>query len=178
MQTRKQIIQELREKAVSYKKIGELLGISRQRVHQILTGYISPFAKRLEEEQKKRAAEAQKRVNALIVKIIHKKIPKGVSLSSITGIHQGSRDQLRELIRIRDNHTCQLCNKKWKKGKRRFDVHHNGDDIDGKTPDMTVDNLDRKNIDRMITLCHKCHLNLYMTTKKMREGKKKKKLST
>ena len=84
------------------------------------------------------------------------------------------RDCIRELIRMRDNHTCQECKKKWIKGTRRFDVHHldekceswdnsyNGKRIKG----MMYQN-DKQNMDRMITLCHKCHLNLPNVREKM-----------
>ena len=67
----------------------------------------------------------------------------------------GGRDRLREQVKIRDNYTCQICGKVWEKGKRKFDVHH---------LDKELENNDScwasKNFDRMITLCHKCHLNL------------------
>ena len=66
------------------------------------------------------------------------------------------RDLTREKIRIRDNHTCQKCGKKWQKGKRRFDVHHK--DFD-KEKTQGYDNYEKEK-DNMITLCHKCHLNL------------------
>lgn len=44
-------IKELRDKGLSYKSIGEIFGISRQRVHQILTGYKTPFSKLTKQEQ-------------------------------------------------------------------------------------------------------------------------------
>lgn len=75
-------------------------------------------------------------------------------LSNFTG-----REYTRELVRIRDKHTCQKCRKKWSKNKilkqRRFDVHHlNG--LCGKKSrgyDKIAD------IDGLVTLCHKCHFN-------------------
>ena len=63
---------------------------------------------------------------------------------------EGGRDKIRELIRIRDNHTCQICNKVWKKGERRFDIHH----ISGGAEKT---HLYDKNYKNQITLCHKCH---------------------
>lgn len=68
----------------------------------------------------------------------------------------GGRDRKREIIRIRDNHTCQLCGKVWIKGTRRFDIHHKDCD---KEKSLQTDNLE-KEADNMTTLCHKCHLNL------------------
>jgi len=64
------------------------------------------------------------------------------------------RDYIREKIRIRDKHTCQICKKKWRKG-RRFDIHHKDCD---KKKTRGYDSL--KNEDNLITLCHKCHMNL------------------
>lgn len=65
-------------------------------------------------------------------------------------------DFVREKVRIRDKHTCQNCGKRWKKGQRRLDVHHlNG--LCGKLS-RTYDKVDSMNC--LITLCHKCHMNL------------------
>lgn len=76
-------------------------------------------------------------------------IPDGLS-RRMTG-----RDYVRELVRQRDNRTCQTCSKKWHVGQRRFDVHHlNG--LCGKKS---------RGIDRIVdmgaltTLCHKCHFH-------------------
>lgn len=61
----------------------------------------------------------------------------------------------REIVRKRDNYTCQVCKKIWKKGQRRFDVHHlNG--LCGKRS-KKYDKV--SDIDGLITLCHKCHFN-------------------
>ena len=63
------------------------------------------------------------------------------------------REWTRELVRIRDKHTCQDCNKEWAVGMRRFDCHH----INGLCGKMgrKYDRVDE--LDSMITLCHKCH---------------------
>ena len=111
--TRKQQMTQLREQRYTYQNIGDLLGISRQRVHQIITGI-------------------------------------GYD-SFLTGI-----EATRERIRARDNFTCQLCGKKWKKGERRLDVHH-----------LDCDSLKTQKVEpmseagNMITLCHKCHLGVF-----------------
>lgn len=65
------------------------------------------------------------------------------------------RDYARELVRTRDNYTCQSCGKKWKEGQRRFDIHHL-DNLCGKLS-KKADSV--KNLNRLITLCHKCHFN-------------------
>jgi 5-methylcytosine-specific restriction endonuclease McrA len=71
-------------------------------------------------------------------------------------LHLSGRNYIRELIRIRDNHECQICGKKWVEGGRRFDVHHK-DCLKEKT--KQYDNYESEK-DNMTTLCHKCHLNL------------------
>ncbi len=87
-----------------------------------------------------------------------------------------SRDRNRELVRIRDNHTCQICFKKWKKGTRRLDVHHLNDN-EGKAS-KAYESIEKiLEIGYAITLCHKCHLNLPSEKEKISKGMKKK-LST
>lgn len=75
----------------------------------------------------------------------------------------GGRDRIRERVRTRDNYLCKICHKKWKKGERRFDVHHTQESIMGirNTNDRGFVKYDRKNLDKLITLCHKCHLGLH-----------------
>jgi hypothetical protein len=63
------------------------------------------------------------------------------------------RDLNREKVRQRDNHTCQDCKKKWSEGARRFDVHHL-DGLCGKKS-RKYDKCD--DLNRLITLCHRCH---------------------
>jgi len=64
-------------------------------------------------------------------------------------------NKTREKVRIRDNHTCQDCGKKWEKDKRRFDCHHlNG--LCGKKS-RKYDRV--SDMGGLITLCHKCHFN-------------------
>jgi 5-methylcytosine-specific restriction endonuclease McrA len=77
-----------------------------------------------------------------IKKYLHKKIE--------------GRERTRELIRIRDNYTCQICGKVWIEGQRRFDVHHK-DCVKEKTKQYDKYEIEK---DNLITLCHKCHLNL------------------
>jgi len=73
------------------------------------------------------------------------------------------RDLIREKVRKRDNFTCQSCFKVWEIGTRRFDVHHlNG--LCGKKSRKYDKN---KDIDGLITLCHRCHFNHPQHSKKL-----------
>lgn len=69
----------------------------------------------------------------------------------------GGISAIRELVRIRDNHTCQLCFKKWFEDgiPMRFDVHH----LDPSMESTTDYEYDKNNTDKMVTLCHKCHMS-------------------
>lgn len=136
-------IKRLLKDNLSYTSIGKILGISRQRVHQIIKHYKSPSVK--------------------YCSIFKKEVVKFagttdyVSIAKIEAVKSmdGGRDRHREIIRIRDNHTCQICGKMWM-GGRKFDVHHL--DCDNKKS-RQCDNLEREK-NNLITLCHKCHLNL------------------
>jgi hypothetical protein len=66
------------------------------------------------------------------------------------------RNYLREKVRVRDGHKCQKCGKQWSPGQRRLDVHHLDEEIEGVVGMKYANNP----IDRMVTLCHRCHLNL------------------
>jgi len=75
------------------------------------------------------------------------------------------RDYVRELVRIRDNQTCQGCSEKWKPGERKLDVHH----IKGFCGKNSrgYDNI--KDMDTLITLCHRCHYNRHDFSQKLRQ---------
>jgi len=138
MNDKKDIIISLRNKRYTFQRIGDILGISRQRVHQILYN-----------NQRKNPKPEKK--------IVLKDISRYKRTNGLSGT-----DFLAEIVRKRDNWTCQICGKVWKKGQRRFDVHH----IDEKDENKhTYANY--KKFDKMITLCHKCHLNLEHIRKKM-----------
>lgn len=80
------------------------------------------------------------------------------------------RERTRELVRIRDNHTCLDCGKKiltkdiikhnlkiktLKTKLKALDVHH----INGQCGKNSTGYDSTKNLSGMITLCHKCHFN-------------------
>jgi len=152
---RKEQIKELRQSGLTYQKIADKFNISRQRVHQILTGYSSPSNLTKYIESQIRSYLAQKKINSLLKEKLKIKV-NSINITKITGLNSCSRDRYRELIRIRDSHTCQICGNIWKKRQRRFDIHHLDED---NTKTKQSDNLG-KEADNMITLCHKCHLNL------------------
>lgn len=79
----------------------------------------------------------------------------------------GGVDNLREKARIRDCQTCQLCGKVWKVDERKFDVHHTDVIIEGNLGRKYRNN---KDLTKMITLCHKCHMNLPSVREKMING--------
>ena len=73
------------------------------------------------------------------------------------------RDRLREMVRVRDKHKCKKCGKKWEPGTRRFDVHHKDPELEN----LKGRQYKNHNPKRLITLCHKCHLNLHSVRHKM-----------
>ena len=86
-------------------------------------------------------------------KIYPPKEPKPKKERKIVPWEETGTSRTREMVRVRDNHTCQMCGKKWVVGKRRFDVHHlNG--LCGKKS-KKYDKISE--INGLITLCHKCH---------------------
>src|ERR1700682_1437819 len=109
----KEYITDLYEKkGKTYQEIGNLLGLSRQRIHQIHTNYRAP----VKDARDHKVLTAQKLLaNGFDT---HGETPYG------NGIKGGGQDYVREWVRIRDRHTCQVCRKEWQKGKRRLDVHH------------------------------------------------------
>lgn len=90
-----------------------------------------------------------------------------INIYKLTGIMQGQRERIRELVRIRDNHTCQKCGLKWTVGERKLDVHHI--DCDN-TKSRQCDKWEEEK-DNMMTLCHKCHLNLPQHREKMTKSR-------
>lgn len=91
---------------------------------------------------------------------------------------KGGRDTVREMARARDNWTCQQCGKVWVQGQRRLDVHHLDPKQEGKSKQKNAAKMDLKNFKKLITLCHKCHLNLHSVKKKISKGMKTKRVFT
>lgn len=137
-QSRYNEIIELREQGLNYRSIGEIVRLSPQGVANILSkDYIGKDLK------------CSLCGNHLLLN--EKRFCSECNLKKLTG-----REAIREKIRIRDNHTCQICGKRWEEGQRRFDVHHIDCDKE-KSRQYDVYDIEK---DNLITLCHKCHLNL------------------
>ena len=151
---------ELHKQGFSYAKIGKMFGVKRQRVHQIVTGYKSPkkinppkerpdwiidrhIFSHIKEIQDFLFNRASNNQNGFT-------IPKIGEITKTTKMRSGSRERIREIIRIRDGHICQWCGREWKKGERRLDIHH----ING-TPSHTK--MCDRDFFNQITLCHLCH---------------------
>ena len=154
---RKDIIINFRRQRRSYQEIADILGISKQRVHQILNGFY-PWTK------------LNKKNDFYREGLICPK-PNNLGLYNSSGLEKlGGRDKLKEMVRRRDNHTCQICGKKQEKGKKSLDVHHIDENKGGKNG-YSYKNC--KDLDRMITLCHKCHSNLKTFRNKQSKIQKK-----
>lgn len=67
-------------------------------------------------------------------------------------------DKARQLIRFRDQNTCQECQRRWSEGERKFDVHHLDEQMIGRSNDLGIHKYDLQNPDKLVTLCHKCHI--------------------
>lgn len=171
---------KLRESGYTLQRIGDIYGISRQRVEQILSKrnaeiviyhYQCKKCKQVESSYRKSphdclsclvASKASKHKNRQQLRdFIYKNEPEW---------RQQGRELTRHKVRFRDKFTCQSCgsvrtpeevrshNKKLKTGKgkiKMFDVHHLG----GKCGKKSKGYDNAKDMDTLVTLCHKCHYN-------------------
>lgn len=149
---RKEIIKQLRGEGKTYQEIGNTFHISRQRVHQILTGYPPSLPKPRNE-----------------VLWLSPNLNRPYNTEDI---RLEGRDFWKEVVRRRDDYTCQICGKIWQPEQRRFDAHHLDENLEGENG-RKYENC--KCIDRMITLCHRCHLRLDTVRKKMSKAYRKNK---
>ena len=148
---RKNKILELRKQGLTLREISKIFNITRQRVHQIT----------FENPKNMGVCFVCKKESLIIKKICKQCLEKYFKRK--TGSYLEGIDFTREIARIRDGHICKICHKKWQIGKRRFDIHHLNGDC-GKYS-RTYDRIE--NINKLITLCHKCHLNLDEVKDKM-----------
>lgn len=140
------IIRQMKAARWSFQEIGAQLGISRQRAYQIFVNYKSKSNVKPARDHKVLTAKKRKLLN--------------IDLPSIPNSTLKGRDHIHEKVRVRDNHTCQLCFRVWKPGQIRFDVHHIDEAQEGKGLTRGSYTYDTNNPQKMITLCHKCHMNL------------------
>ena len=141
---KKELYKFYRDLGWSYSKIGKYFGVSKQAVHGSL-GYI----------RKDRVYKYRYGALGYIQKDRVYKYGEKIFAS-------GGLGYLREAIRIRDKRTCQKCGKAWIMGMRRFDVHHLDEKLENNRSCAAS-----KAPNKMITLCHKCHLSLPHIRKKM-----------
>jgi len=57
MTKRQELIKQLLKEGKTYREIGAIMNISRQRVHQLLTGYVSPYHSRRYKKASKTLAQ-------------------------------------------------------------------------------------------------------------------------
>lgn len=158
---RKDTILSLRKEGITLREIGKVFEISPERVRQIEKDIRRPrimrpsycFSCDVFMDDSAHSHGEYKFCNICWKNLFIRK-----SGSLVDGM-----DRTREVVRIRDNHTCQKCKKKWIPGRRRFDIHH----LNGKCGrySRSYDNID--SIHALITYCHKCHMSLDEVRKKM-----------
>lgn len=164
----------------SFVEVGKLFNVSKQRVLQI-------YSKRYPEKYSLKTSSIyitklpdgrilknENFIEAQDLKIWSKRKREHLGIpDGEVQIKTGGLDFIRELVRMRDNHTCQQCLKKWEVGKRRFDVHHIDPEMEGKGKYKGVIKMDKSNFDKMITYCHKCHFSQHTVRSRISNGIKK-----
>ncbi len=159
---RNKAIVRLYSKGFSFKEIAHKYSLSKSHVRRIQIicskRTLTKTGKVLKIPIKYKAIYEPVKVENLKVLNRRKREYLGLPLNvySSTG---GGRNFTREIIRERDNQTCQGCFKKWKQNTRKFDVHHLEETMLGKTREKETLKYDRENMDKLITFCHKCHFN-------------------
>lgn len=137
---------------LSFVNIGKIFNLSGERVRQI---YYNIKSHKIIE------------VNKLKIFTRRKKLFLGLPIDPIN-VKNGGRDYFHEMIRIRDLHSCTKCGKRWIPGTRRFDIHHNDESKDGKSREKGILKWNKENMDKLVTLCHACHMSLDETREHMR----------
>lgn len=150
------MIKELVAQGLTQQKISERFKISHQRVSQILNSSSTRNTLKTNCFKCQKPAMPSSWGKFHFCKHCRDKYFVRKAGSRLSGM-----DYKREIVRLRDKHTCQNCKMKWKFGTRRFDIHHLGGlcGSQSRTYDSSIDHL--------TTLCHKCHLNIPEVRKKM-----------
>ena len=130
---RQKTIKKLVEEGKTFRETALFFNLTKQRIHQI---FYTNYSHQIEKDT------------------LRRKFP---NLRRLTG-----RGYTRELVRIRDGHQCKKCGKSWKKGEKKFEVHHleikKGN---SKKYDRILD------IGKLITLCRVCHLKIHVDTRRI-----------
>ena len=149
-------IKELRCRGYSLQDIGNKYNCTRERVRQVL---LNP--------KPAKPLEYRKCIDCNVLFLTYIELQKFCHNCSFNIDRLKGYSRIRELVRIRDKRTCQKCNKKWIEGMRRFDVHHEDEEMEGLGLYKGIYKADKENMNHMITYCHKCHLNLDSVRSKM-----------
>jgi len=145
----------------TFRDLSKITGIEVKVIKEVVSGvrfWMYPYTKieemrritriKLEKESKDRKERRKIKQQNKIVKVqIYKKAQW----------RENGLDFIREKVRNRDNQTCIVCNKIWKEGLRKFDVHHKEID-EGRNARYSYDS---QNMDKLITICHRCHCYLH-----------------
>mgnify|MGYP003393995069 CR=1 FL=1 len=157
----------MRDAGFTYSYIGDKFGVSRQRIEQIcrasrLPKRISVIYQREQAKVYLGGVVSRGDKSSLDDREYRELVKRGREFrTNLTG-----RDFSRELARVRDNHTCQLCFKIWRVGERRFDMHHlNG--LCGKLSTKYENTRDM--LPNVLTLCHRCHFNHHQFSKNINQ---------
>lgn len=172
---RKQKMTELYGLGLTLQQVGDRYGISRERVRQIIHD-IRP--KRLLRQK----IEIKELTTATVIegtcfsckKNLNRFAPRSHVFEFCedcftkffvrkSGSQVSGMDRTREIVRIRDHHTCQSCGNVWVYGQRRFDIHH----LNGNCGKFSTSYDSVLDIDGLVTLCHKCHMNLESVREKI-----------
>jgi hypothetical protein len=143
-------IYSLRRVGYTLREIGVEIGVTSERVRQVLVQYYDGSIPVHKPKPKH-----------VVVKVYHAPTKLEEQRGSLDYIdrklvrHLQGRDRNRELVRIRDGHACQACGKKWEVSKRRFDVHH----LEGMCGKKSLGYDRLEDVGILITLCHECHFN-------------------
>jgi len=166
MQERDELICSLIKEGHSKNSLGKRFNLSHQRIVQI-------YAKKHPSNYSSKTLSSHIKKDINEVKIWTKEKRKYLGLpSNYNPIKSGGLDFIRELVRMRDNRTCQKCFKVWKEGERRFDVHHQDQEMEGRSGERGMIQLDKQNMSKMITYCHKCHFAEHSVRERIKKGRR------
>ena len=145
----------MRKSGISYKKIGDVFGVSGEWVRLALLPPVAMIELTLKCPKCGHVEKGFSKRKCSCIKLGTKYVrPDDVFVNKPSWLREG-RDHTRELVRHRDNYTCQTCKKVWVPGMRRFDVHH----LHGVCGQKSLSYDHKRDIKNLLTLCHKCHFN-------------------